>query len=128
VAQKAGRPKNGSAIRGPNASEIEVNLKRGKQPLRAQAQIRSILKQIPGAAFSVNTFLKERMEETVSGYSASLVVNVFGNDLDVLDRVGRQASHVLKQTKGISGVQVLSQAGAPQVAITLRKAALLRWA
>jgi CzcA family heavy metal efflux pump len=127
VAQKAGRPKNGSAIRGPNASEIEVNLKRGKQPLRAQAQIRSILKQIPGAAFSVNTFLKERMEETVSGYSASLVVNVFGNDLDVLDRVGRQASQVLKQTKGISGVQVLSQAGAPQVAITLRKAALLRW-
>lgn len=127
VAQKAGRPKNGSAIRGPNASEIEVNLKRGQQPLRAGAQIRRVLDLIPGAAFSVNTFLKERMEETVSGYSASLVVNIFGNDLEVLDREGRQASLVLKKISGISDVQVLSQAGAPQIAINLRKAALLRW-
>ncbi len=127
VAQKAGRPEKGSSIRGPNASEIEVNLKRGHQPLSAGSQIRRCLEKVPGATFSVNTFLKERMEETVSGYTASLVINIFGNKLDVLDHVGRKAASVLEKIPGIADVQLLSQAGAPRIAISLRKAALQRW-
>jgi CzcA family heavy metal efflux pump len=127
VAQKAGRAEEGSATRGPNASEIEVNLKRGRQPLSAESQIRRLLDRIPGATFSINTFLTERMEETISGYKASLVVNVFGNDLDVLDREGQKIAAVLRQIPGLTDIQVLSQAGAPQMAIGLRKAALLRW-
>ncbi|MGC8494430.1 MAG: efflux RND transporter permease subunit, partial [Syntrophobacteraceae bacterium] len=127
VAQKAGRPEEGNATRGPNASEIEVNLKRGRQPLSAEAQIRRLVDKIPGATFSINTFLKERMEETVSGHKGSLAVNVFGSSLSALDREGRKVAAVLKKIPGVADVRILSQAGAPQLAISLRKAALLRW-
>ena len=127
VGQKAGRAEAGGEPRGPNASEIEVNLKRGRQPLSAESQIRRLVDGIPGASFSINTFLTERIEETISGYRASLVVNIFGNNLDVLDREGQKVAVVLKTIPGVADIQVLSQAGAPQIAIRLRKAALLRW-
>ncbi len=127
VAQKAGRAEEGSAIRGPNATEFDVNLKRGREPFSAEAQIRRTVDRIPGATWVVNSFLKERMEETISGYKAALVVNIFGNNLDVLDRAGQEVASVLKKISGIADVQVLSQSGSPEFAIRLRKAALLRW-
>jgi CzcA family heavy metal efflux pump len=127
VAQKAGRAEKGSAIRGPNASEIEVNLKRGRQPRLAEAEIRRVVDRIPGATFTINTFLKERMEETVSGYGAAFVVSVFGNDLDVLDRKGKEIAAVLHKVPGLADILVQSQTGAPQIGVRLKKEALLYW-
>ncbi len=127
VAQKAGRAEEGSAIRGPNASEIEVNLKRGRQPLSAESEIRRVVDQIPGATFTVNSFLKERLEETISGYRAAFVISVFGNDLSTLDRKGEEIAAVLHKIPGVADIQVMSQSGAPQIAISLNKAALNRW-
>ncbi|MDR3569503.1 MAG: efflux RND transporter permease subunit [Syntrophobacteraceae bacterium] len=127
VAQKAGRAEAGGEPRGPNASEIEVNLKRGRQPLSAESRIRRLVHGIPGASFSINTFLAERIEETISGYKASLAVNIFGNSLDALDSEGQKVAAVLKQIPGVADIQVLSRGGAPQIAIRLHKAALLRW-
>ena len=39
-----------------------------------------------GVAFAVNTFLTERIEETIAGFPAPVVINLYGNNLDVLDR------------------------------------------
>ncbi|MHB9071921.1 MAG: efflux RND transporter permease subunit [Desulfobaccales bacterium] len=127
IAQKAGRAEAGGEPRGPNASEIEVNLKPGRQPLSAESDFRRGLEQIPGATFTVNTFLTERLEETISGYGAAVVINVFGNDLDVLDQKAQEIAAVLGQIPGAADIQVQSRTGAPQVAIRLKKVALLRW-
>uniref|UniRef100_A0A7C3ZAB9 Efflux RND transporter permease subunit n=1 Tax=Desulfobacca acetoxidans TaxID=60893 RepID=A0A7C3ZAB9_9BACT len=127
VAQKAGRAEAGGEPRGPNASEIEVNLKAGRQPASAESEIRRVLDQIPGASFTVNTFLTERLEETISGYGAAVVINVFGNDLDILDHKAQEIVAVLQQIPGATDIQVQSRTGAPQIAIRLKRAALLRW-
>ncbi|MDR3553216.1 MAG: hypothetical protein P4L55_00540 [Syntrophobacteraceae bacterium] len=58
VAQKAGRAVAGSAIRGPNASEIEANLKCLRQPLSAGAQIRGAVDKFPGATWVVGIDLR----------------------------------------------------------------------
>ena len=39
-----------------------------------------------GVNFAINTFLTERIEETISGYAASTVINIYGNDLDALEK------------------------------------------
>ena len=44
----------------------------------AQSAIRHALVQFPGVNFTVNTFLTERVEETLSGYTAAVVINIFG--------------------------------------------------
>ncbi|MBI4644971.1 MAG: efflux RND transporter permease subunit [Deltaproteobacteria bacterium] len=127
VAQKAGRAEAGGEARGPNASEIEVNLKPGRQPTSVESEIRRVVDQIPGASFTVNTFLTERLEETISGYGAAVVINVFGNDLDVLDHKAQEIVAVLQKIPGAADIQVQSRTGAPQIAIRLKRAALLRW-
>ncbi len=73
-----------------------------------------------GVNFAINTFLTERIGETIAGYAAPVVVNVFGSDLDLLDRDVRQVAGILTQVRGAQDVQLLAPPGAPQLNIRLR--------
>jgi Cu/Ag efflux pump CusA len=55
---------------GTHESEIDVNLKarNGNQVKTAQAGIRQVISQLPGPILSSNSFLTERINETLSGY------------------------------------------------------------
>ena len=129
VAQRVGRAELADDTYGPHHSEFEVDLKplSGDETEAAQANIRKALAAIPGANFAVNTFLTERIEETLSGYTAPVVVNIFGNDLDLLDSKAREVAQVLAATPGAADVQVQSPPGMPQLTIRLRKGDLERW-
>jgi CzcA family heavy metal efflux pump len=129
VAQRVGRAEKADDIWGTHYSEFEVDLKplQGQQAEFAQSEIRNTLAQFPGVNFAVKTFLTERVEETLSGYTVSVVINIFGNDLDVLDGKAREVARVLAGIPGATDVQVQSPPGTPQLAIRLRKDDLIRW-
>lgn len=63
-----------------------------KQAASAEAEIRKTLRNFPGVSASVETFLAERVEETLSGYTSAVVVNIFENDLGALDAEAREVS------------------------------------
>ncbi len=129
VAQRAGRAEASDDFSGTHSSEIEVDLKNlnGSQTDRALAEIRESLTKFPGAAFSVNTFLTERIDEILSGYTGAVVVNVFGPDLNQLDRQARRVARVLAKIPGARDVQIQSPPGMPQVTVHLRPADVARW-
>ncbi len=129
VAQRVGRAALANDTYGTHYSEFEVDLKPlgGEAAEQAQAGVRKALAGFVGVNFSVKTFLTERIEETVSGYTASVAVNVIGNDLDVLDRKAQEVARVLGQVPGAAEVRVQSPPGMPQLTIHLRKPALERW-
>jgi CzcA family heavy metal efflux pump len=129
VAQRAGRAEQGEETRGTNSSELAVSLKplNGSQTAFARQEIRKIMSQFPGISYSVNTFLTERIEETVSGYTAPVAVNIYGNDLDILEKKAREIAAVLGKVRGASEVQVQAPPGTPQLMIKLRKSDLERW-
>ena len=130
VAQRAGRAEESEDTWGPHYSELEVDLKpglSGDDAEKAQADIRRTFASFVGVSAAVLTFLTERIEETFSGYSAAVVVNVFGNDLDVLDQKAREIAHVLNELPGAADVQVQSPPGQPQLTIRLRNPDLERW-
>lgn len=127
VAQKAGRAEKSEETRGPNSSEMIVSFKPGKQPGDALEKIREVMSRFPGIAYSVKTFLSERIEETVSGYTASVAVNVFGDDLDVISEKAQEVAQVLGGVKGAVEVRVQSPPGAPQLTVRLREADVERW-
>jgi ABC-type multidrug transport system ATPase subunit len=77
--------------------------------------------------FSVKTFLTERVEETLSGYTAAVAINLFGNDLDVLDEKAQGIARVLGDVPGATDVQIQSPPSLPQLTIRLRKPDLERW-
>lgn len=129
VAQRVGRAEQAEDTWGVHYSEFEIDLKptTGREAGKAEDEIRETLEHIPGIDASVNAFLEERINETISGYTAPVVVNLFGNDLDDLDRESEQVMRVLSKVHGASGVQAQAPLGVPQLAMNLRPYDLARW-
>jgi Cu/Ag efflux pump CusA len=99
----------------------------GDDAEKAQDDIRKTFAGFVGVNAAVMTFLTERIEETLSGYSAAVAVNVFGNDLDLLDHKAQEIARTLGEIPGATDVQVQSPPGLPQLTIHLRKPDLERW-
>jgi CzcA family heavy metal efflux pump len=129
VAQRVGRAELGTDTMGTHESEIDVNLQaiKGTQVQTSQDQIRGILTEIPGAILTSNSFLTERINETLSGYGAAVAVNVFGNDLDQMDRAAAQIARILAAIPGGAEVQLQSPPGMPEILVRLRKDGIARW-
>ena len=136
VTQWVGRAPNAADTFGTHYSEFEVELMPSSGPEQDQILDR-IREELAGEAvdddgdgiaetgfigvnFAINTFLTERIEETISGYTAAMVINVHGHDLDTLDHDARKIADVLSGIKGASEVQIQSPPGTPELAIRLR--------
>jgi CzcA family heavy metal efflux pump len=129
VAQRAGRAENADDTYDTQYSEIDVELKplHENAASHAQSGIRKAMGLFPGVSTSVKTFLVERIEETLSGYSAAVVVNLYGRNLDTLDEKAQQIAKILSHIPGATEVQVQSPPGMPQLMVKLRKEALSEW-
>ncbi len=136
VTQWVGRAPNAADTFGTHYSEFEVELMPSSGPEQDQILYR-IREELAGEAvdddgdgiaetgfigvnFAINTFLTERIEETISGYTAAMVINVHGQDLDTLDHDARRIAALLSNIKGASEVQIQSPPGTPELAIRLR--------
>lgn len=129
VGQRTGRAER---VGDPNplfATEFEVDLKplSGAGQRRVVQAIDTALTAFPGASFSVNTFLTERINETLSGYTSPVTVSIYGNDLDRLDQLANETARVLSSVPGARNVQVRAPQGEPQLSVRLRPHALARW-
>lgn len=128
VSLQAGRAEQGEDTWGTHYSELHVDL----QPLSGEAaeavtgEIRDALAKFPGLTFKIMPFLAERMEETISGVTAQFVINIFGDDLDVLDQKAAEIRQVVAQVPGAVDVQMESQPGLQETVARLRPERLLQ--
>ncbi|TXI46047.1 efflux RND transporter permease subunit [Methylophilus sp.] len=143
VAQWVGRAPNAADTFGTHYSEFEVEIGTvsGKEQERIFHDIREELAGetedddgdgkvelgFVGANFAINTFLTERIEETISGYAAGLVINIFGQDLDALDRDAQKVAQLLGSIRGVRDVMVQSPPETPEIVIRLKQEKLALW-
>lgn len=129
VSQRAGRAARATDVFGPFYNEIDVDLATtdAAGQLAAEAGIRKVLDQIPGATFAVKTFLSDRLDEVVSGYRAPVVVAVHGTDLAALDAAAVQITQAVAALPVAVDVQQLNPRGLPSLSVSLRPDALVRW-
>ena len=129
VSADAGRASLSDDSHGTHQSEIWVRLKptTDVQARTAEDVIRNALSKFTGANFSMNSFLTERINETLSGYTSAVVVNVFGNNLDTLDDKAQEIATLLGKIRGATDVQLQSPPGTPQMVVRLRRSQLERW-
>ncbi|WP_018410962.1 efflux RND transporter permease subunit [Methyloversatilis thermotolerans] len=146
VAQWVGRAQNGADPFGPHYSEVEIEI--GPLDAAEQARILADIRRtvtgddgdqdrrdeeaqqtlgFPGLSFSVNTFLTERIGETASGFPATLVVQVFGSNLDRLDADADAVAQALQRVRGATDIQVLAPPGTPEIVIRPRLDKLAVW-
>jgi len=133
VTQWVGRAPNGADTFGTHYSEFEIEIGAisGQEQRRILEEIREKLAGendshgetgagFVGVNFAINTFLTERIEETISGYAASTVINIYGQDLDSLDRDANAVASIVNSISGASDVLVQSPPGTPQLVMRLR--------
>lgn len=123
VELQAGRAAQGEDTWEPNRCEFHVELKDnipGREQAKLMDEIRDILDAFPGIQSEVVTFLGDRISETITGETAPVVINVFGDDLDVIDAKAREVAQVLGNVPGAADVQVKSPPGSPRMALRLR--------
>lgn len=143
VAQWVGRAPNAADTFGTHYSEFEVEIGTvsGAEQERIFHDIREELAGetedddgdgkvelgFVGANFAINTFLTERIEETISGYAAGLVINIYGQDLDALDRDAQKVAKLLSSIRGVRDVIVQSPPETPEIVIRLKQEKLALW-
>ena len=128
VEQQAGRAEQGEDTWGPERSELHVELDPDGPVSAAETadRIREALAPIPGVQSEVLTFLGDRIAETITGETAEVVVNLFGDDLDRLDASAREVARLLRGLPGAVDGSRVATITAPHVEIGLRPRALAR--
>lgn len=121
VSQWAGRAERGADTYGSHYSEYEVHLNNlsgaGQQAILEQ--LREVLGNFPGILYEVNTFLSERVDETISGYASPVVVNIYGSDLNALDNKAQTVVGILRDMQGAADIQLRSPPATPLLQIQL---------
>ncbi len=121
VSQWAGRAERGADTYGSHYSEYEVHLDSlsGAEQQAILEQLREILNDFPGILYEANTFLTERVDETISGYTSPVVVNIYGSDLNVLDSKAQAVAAILRDMQGAADIQLRSPPATPLLQIQL---------
>ncbi len=128
VAQFAGRAELSEDTWGPEASEFHITLDPGLgQYADITEQIRAQLDDIPGFSFNVLSYLKERMEEVMSGATAQIAVKIFGPELATLRTLGQQVNKLMNSTPNVVDVFVEPQVEIPEVTLHFDRQALARY-
>jgi CzcA family heavy metal efflux pump len=122
VEEQVGRAQGGEDTWGSHRGEMHVELypTAGEDQEKVQNAIRGTLAKFPGVQTEVLTFLGDRIGETIAGETAQVVVNIYGEDLDVLDQKANEVAAALNQIPGAADVQVGAPPGAPRLVIRLR--------
>jgi len=122
VVQQAGRSEAGVDTWGPERSEFHIELKPGigTDESKAQSDIRDLVEKYPGVQTEVLTFLGDRISETISGETAEVVLSLYGDDLDALEKTAGEISSVLGKVAGASDVIVQSASESPRFVVRLK--------
>jgi CzcA family heavy metal efflux pump len=121
VSQQIGRAELGDDTQGVQYSEIHVDLNSNTpDPGETEANIRNIVGRFPGPSVSINPFLTERMDEIIGGDVSQVVINVYGQDLTMLDRKAAEIARVAGAIRGATDVRVESPPGTPEIRIRLK--------
>lgn len=82
-------------------------------------EVQTLVDGYPGLYRDVQTYLKERIREVLTGSSHPIVVRIYGEDLDILREKAAEIEAVLLENDGLTDVHTELLVDVPQVDITV---------
>jgi len=83
------------------------------------ADVQSVVDGYPGLRRDVQTYLKERIREVLTGESEAISIRLYGQDLDVLREKAAEIEKALSQIDGVIDEHVEQLVDIPQVEVTV---------
>jgi cobalt-zinc-cadmium resistance protein CzcA len=133
VVTQLGRPDDGTDAKGSNNLEIYAELRPRRQwgniPEKDQLidGMYARLSAIPGLSMNFSQYIKDNVEEALSGVTGELVVKIFGPDLGVLQEKAADVQRVLATVRGVADLASEQQFGQPQLRLVIERQALARY-
>ena len=132
VVSQLGRPDDGLDVNGFDTAEIFADLRPREEWKTSHdredlvSEMSRKLEAIPGIDVSFSQVIEDNVNEAVSGVKGELVVKIFGEDPDVLQRLADQVAAIVAKVPGAADVAPERLAGQPQVQIAIDRNALSR--
>lgn len=120
VAQQIGRADLSEDTWGPNISEVWISLADDADYDLVLSDIRDVLDATPGYAFQAKQFLRERIDEVLTGSTADLLVRIVGPDLKVLRKKAEPVAEVMSRIRGVKDLRVEQIVEVSQIDVLLK--------
>lgn len=117
-----GRAEVADEVVGPNFTELWISLDRDVDYQAKVAEIQEVVDGYPGLYRDLLTYLRERIKEVLTGASASIVVRVYGDDMDKLRDHASRVYDAIADVEGVSDLKIEQQVLVPQLEVRLRSA------
>jgi CzcA family heavy metal efflux pump len=121
-----GRAEVADEVVGPNFTELWISVDPKADHAPTMARVQTVVDGYPGLFHDVLTYLKERIKEVLTGAGATVVVRIFGPDMDVLRAKATEVAKVMEPIKGVANLKVDPQVLVPQLDVRLRPEAAAR--
>ena len=133
VFSQIGRPELGGDPEPISNNELNVGLKPQAEWTTANSRAELIrvlqkdLSEHPGILLNFSQPIATRVDELLSGVKAQIAIKLFGEDLDVLQNMGRRIEAVVKTIPGAADVQMEQISGEAQLVIKADRDELARY-
>jgi cobalt-zinc-cadmium resistance protein CzcA len=99
----------------------------GKAKTQLIAEIEEVAKKVPGTVVGFSQPIQLRFNELISGVRSDLALKIYGDDLDELVRLAREAQRIVARVPGAEDVKMEQAAGLPMLTVEPNRAQLGRY-
>jgi CzcA family heavy metal efflux pump len=115
-----GRAEVADEVVGPNFTELWISIDPDVPYEPTVAKIQSVVDGYPGLVRDLLTYLKERIKEVLTGSGASIVVRLYGPDLEGLRAKAAEIGKAIGGVEGVANLKVEQQVLVPQIEVQLK--------
>ncbi|HQZ66379.1 MAG TPA: efflux RND transporter permease subunit [Planctomycetaceae bacterium] len=118
-----GRAQAADEVVGPNFTELWISIDSEADYNATLEKIQQAVDGYPGLYRDVLTYLRERVKEVLTGASSSMVVRIYGPNMDVLRAKAKEVAAVMASVDGINNLKVEPNVLVPQIEVRMRPVA-----
>jgi CzcA family heavy metal efflux pump len=122
-----GRAIGGDEPYGVNFTENWISVDPAVDYDKTRAAVEETVAGYPGLYRDVQTYLRERIKEVLTGAGDSIVVRIFGPELSVLRHQAELVEQAMKGTPGLIDLHVEQQVEVPQVRVKVKLESAARY-
>lgn len=121
VGYRVGRAERGDHVVPVSTVEFDIEFIEHLERPRTEvlAEIREVMRTIPGTFSALSTPLADRIGHMLSGVSAKVAVKIFGVELAELRRLGKEVAEIARSIPGMEEARIEQQASIPQLRIEI---------
>jgi CzcA family heavy metal efflux pump len=112
-----GRAEVADEVVGPNFTELWISLDPSVEYDATVAKVQAVVDGYPGLKRDLLTYLRERIKEVLTGASATVVVRIFGPEIEPLQAHAAAVKKALEGVEGTTDIQLQSQVLVPQLEV-----------